>query len=360
MRIITTYILKQFLYTLIFSIFALCVIFLIVNLLENLDNFMDQDADIEIILKYYLYFFPEILKVLTPVAMLISVLFSVGKLSQANEIIAMKSGGMSLYRLMLPLLIFSIMMSFGQLYFNGWIVPAANIHKLKIEQVYLQKKVSGGPIFNLYFRDDPFTNVIMQYYDSDAKLGNNVSINKYKLDPHPRLIERYDASRILWDSANSQWKLTNGIHRSIINDKLQTVRFDTATISLNIKHEQIIQLQRETDEMTFEEFRDYIELLRQGGKDVRQLLVEYHGNYAFPFANLIVVLFAVPFASIRKKGGLAIQIAAAMIISFLYLVFTKIGQTIGIAMDMNPIIAGWLANIVFLIGGIFNIYKTRT
>jgi len=101
-------------------------------------------------------------------------------------------------------------------------------------------------------------------------------------------------------------------------------------------------------------------LLQQGGKNIRRQLIEYYGNFAFPFANLIVILFGVPFASVRRKGGLAIQIGAAMTISFLYLVFTKISQTIGFSMDLNPILVGWMANIVFIMLALFVLNKSRT
>ena len=112
--------------------------------------------------------------------------------------------------------------------------------------------------------------------------------------------------------------------------------------------------------MTFDELHEYIVLLERGGKDVRKQLIDYHGQYAFPFANFIVILFGVPFASVRKKGGIAIQIGAAMVISFVYLLFTEVSQTIGYASDMNVVLSGWMANILFFIGGIITIVKTRT
>jgi len=89
-------------------------------------------------------------------------------------------------------------------------------------------------------------------------------------------------------------------------------------------------------------------------------MIEYYGGYAFPLANFIVVLFGAPFASVRRKGGLAIQIGAALILSFAYLVFSKISQTMGYAADINPILAGWGANIIFFIIGLITILKTKT
>ena len=360
MTLLDKYILKQIAITLLFSLMALCIIFVIVNLLESLDEFLDQNATFMTIIKYYIYFLPEILKLLTPVAMLISTLFSVGRLSSNNEITAMKSGGISLYRIMLPIAFFSVILSFAQLYFNGWIVPAANERKIEIEQKYLNKSSGGGQIFNLYFRDNPTRNVVMQYYDAQQKTGNKVAVEEYTSQIEPRLTRRIEADKIRWDSSKSVWKLVNGIERFYSEAAVDTRRFDSMNYSLNLTHDQIIELKRSTDEMNYDELWNYITILKRGGKDVRKQVIEYYGNYAFPFANLIVILFGVPFASIRKKGGLAIQMGAAMVISFLYLVFTKVGQTIGYSSDINPILAGWMANIIFLIFALVNLVRTRT
>lgn len=360
MNIIDRYILKQLVSTLLFSLMALCVIFVVVNLLENLEDFLDENATFLQIAEYYIHYLPEILKILTPVATLVSILFTVGKLSTANEIIAMKTGGMSLYRLMAPLVIFSLMVSFGQLYFNGWVVPRANEKKLEIEQKYLNKSKSGGPIYNLYFRDSPTKNLVMQYYNADAKSGHRVSVDEYTSEKRPRLLRRLEAEKIVWDTVKQNWTLHNGIERTYSGERIQSVNFKTKPAKVEITHNQIIQLKRLPDEMTLNELKDYIDILKKGGKDVRRQMIDYYGQYAFPFANFIVVLFGVPFASIRKKGGIAIQMGAAMVISFVYMIFIKLFQTIGYSSELNAVIVGWLANIVFFIFGLFVLFKTKT
>ena len=360
MNIIDRYIIRQILATFVFAMFALCIIFVIVNLMESLDEFIDKQATFKVIISYYLYYLPEITKILTPVAMLISVLFTIGKLSNLSEIIAMKSGGMSLYRLITPLLTVSLLISLGQLYFNGWIVPKANHAKFDIEAKYFADKKSGGPIFNLYFRDNPLRNVIIKYYDETNKTGNNIAIEDYSDEKKPRLVKRIEAEKLTWDSSTNKWKLSNGVSRIYNETGIIVKRIENEEINLRIGDKQIKEFKRSTDEMTYPEFKEYLDLLNKGGKDVRKQVIEYYSNYAFPFANIIVVIFGVPFASVKKKGGIAIQIAAAMVISFSYLVFTKLGQSIGYSYMMNPILAGWIANLIFLGIGLINLFKTKT
>lgn len=130
MKLIDRYILKQFIWTFVFAQLALSIIFVIIDLMSNLDRFLDQNATWDIIAKYYLYYIPEILKLMTPVSTLLSTLFTVGRMSTLNEITAMKSGGVSLYRIMLPFIVISLIISISHLYFNGWVVPQANQKKI--------------------------------------------------------------------------------------------------------------------------------------------------------------------------------------------------------------------------------------
>ncbi len=360
MKLIDTYIIKSFLSTLFFAIIALCVIFIIVNLLERLDDFLDQNATFMVIVKYYINYLPAILQILTPLATLLATLFTFGRMSTLNEITAFKSGGASLYRFMAPVIVLAIIISFFQIYFNGWVVPRANKAKNNIEQKYLNINRSGTAIYNLYFRDNPTTNILMQYYDANAKTGSRISIEYFTDEFKPRLRKRFDANEIKWDTTKNIWQMKDVIMRTYENDRIFTVRFPMYEIKINVSHNQISKLQQSPEEMTFPELRDYIELLKIGGKDVRMLLIDYYGKWAFPFANFIVILFGVPFASVKRKGGIAIQIGAAMIVSFSYMIFTKVSQTIGFAYGLEPVMAGWIANIIFFIIGLITIFKTKT
>ncbi len=358
MNILDRYILRQFVMTLIFSVFALCTIFLVVNLLESLEVFLDKKVSFGIIAEYYLHFFPEILKLLMPIAALMASLFAIGKLSNANEITAMKSGGMSLYRLLVPLVFFSILLSIGQLYFNGWIVPESNARKARIDRQYLQRGSENTTIYNLYFRDEPLRNVMMQYYDGVKKSGTNVTVEEYSSEQSPRLLTRIEAATLVWDSASSGWKANDVVQRDYTNAGILYHHTVNTPIKINLTHSQIMELQRSTNEMNFDELHSYINLIAKGGKDVRAQMIDYYGQYAFPFANVIVVLFGVPFASVRKKSGLAVNIAAAMVICFSYLAFTKIGQSLGSSLDVDAAVIGWMPNGIFLLVAIANILRT--
>lgn len=357
--IIYHYLTKYFIQVFLFSVIALSSIFIIVNLMENLDDFIDNQATQIIIFKYYLYFLPEVIKLVTPISVLIGILFSFGRLSTLNEVTAMKAAGFSLYQLIIPFLLLSTIISLVALYFNGWVVPRAISKKLSIERKYLKKEVETKSVYNFYFRDTPLRNVSIQFYDPVELQGRYIFIEEYTNEYSPRVIRRIEAKNFQWDSSSSKWNLKNGIIRDISFPNFSIHQFDSLYYPLNINHTQLLKLQRKIEEMTFDEVREYLNILHSGGKNVRREMIKYYGSYAFPFSSLIVVLFAVPFASIKKRSGIAIQIASAMAFSFLYLFFTEVGQVLVFTTSLHPAFGGWLANILFSIFGIIVFYLTR-
>jgi lipopolysaccharide export system permease protein len=261
---------------------------------------------------------------------------------------------------MTPLLFVTIILSFLQLYFNGWVVPVANEKKKQIEQKYLNKNNNSNSLYNLYLRDTPTRNIIMQYYDAALMQGNRVSVEDFSSETNPRLIQRIEANTVTWDTANKKWIGIDIIQRRYQADGIITKRIDTGEIPFTLKHKDIEQLRREPKEMNFDDVKNYIRILKIGGKDVRKQLIDYYGNWAFPFANIIVILFGVPFASVRRKGGIAIQIGAAMVIAFAYMIFTEVSKTMAYAFSLDPVLSGWMANMIFLIAGLITIMRTKT
>src|SRR4030066_1134790 len=123
MKILDRYLIKQFLLTIIFGLLAFTLIFVVIDMMENLDDFIDQNVSMDIILNYYLVFSPEIIKLITPVAVLFAALFTAGKAANLSELTAIKASGVSLFRFMLPFIITTVLISFFSIYFSGYLVP---------------------------------------------------------------------------------------------------------------------------------------------------------------------------------------------------------------------------------------------
>lgn len=358
MSLIDRYLMRRFIGTFVFTLVALSMLFVIIDLIERLDNFIDLKIGIVDAISYYVYYLPYIAELLIPVASLLASLFNVGRLAASNEVTAMRAVGQSFRRFLAPYVTIALLISVGELYFNGWVVPQAISHKIRLERTVLQEG-GANSLFNMYFRDTPLRNTTIEYYDETNQTARNVSIDEFTDVYKPRLAWRIEAPLMKWDSTARVWTADSALRRDIRGDTITITTLKDAVLPFTIRHEQIRQLQRDPDELTFDDLQDYIQTLKAGGKDTRRQEIDYYAQWAFPFANVIVILIAVPFASVRRRGGIAVNIAAAMVIAFCYIAFTEISQAVGVNMNISAELIGWSANIAFGVAAILSIAFTR-
>ncbi len=348
MKLIDRYIIRQFLSTAAFSLLAVLVVFIVIDSMEKLDDFIDRQASWDIILLYYFYFVPEIIKLIIPVAMLLASLFVTARLSTQSEWTALKSSGVSLYRLMVPFLVVAFTISLLSVYFNGWVVPFANKKKYTIGRVYLHKDVVSASGANIYIQDTPTRILSLGYFDDTRNLASRVSIQDFDVADRTVLLTRVDASTMVWDSTQQQWLLQNGTRRWFTTGQERMESFVTQPAGpLHFNPEELRKKQEKPDEMSYYDLKDFIRNQQRAGQDVSRWLVDFYSKISYPFATVIVVLFGVPFASIRRRGGIGVQLGVSLLICFVYLIFMKVSEVFGDNGDIPPLLTAWSANIIF-------------
>ena len=359
LKILDKYIVRQFLQIIAFGLLTFLFIFIIIDLMENLDDFIDQSVPLNIVLQYYVNFIPEILRLMLPVSVLLAGLFTAGKMSNLNELTAIKASGVSLYRFVVPFLVTSFVISLFAIYFGGFVVPQANKHKVDIERSYMKKGfVRSGS--NIFFQDSPSRIVTISYYDIINQKANRVSVQEFEEQNLVRMIYRIDAKRMRYDSTNSSWILYKGIRRDFTDSKVLVQKFDSLAIGyLNFTPEQIIKKQRKPEEMTLAELEEYANELFKTGTDPTRIYIEYNSRLAFAFASFIVVLFGVTISANKRSGSLALQFGISILLTFVYLVFMKLSQAFGKNGLLDPFITAWSANIVFFLAGVANLIRVQ-
>ncbi|MCK5571634.1 MAG: LPS export ABC transporter permease LptG [Bacteroidetes bacterium] len=358
MKHIDRYIVRQFLLTTSFALLAVAVIFIVIDAMEKLDDFIDKEASWDVIVRYYLFFIPEIVKLTMPVAMLLSSLFVTARLSTQNELTAMKSGGISLYRIMVPFVVVAFLISAISVYFNGWIVPLANKEKLTLARVHLHKDVITASGANLYVQDSPTRILSIGYFDDSRNLASRISIQDFSSDDPTVMVERVDAITMTWDETARRWVLHQGVRRwfSEEGERMESFRSQSAG-RLHFDPEDLRKKQEKPDEMDYYTLQEFIENQKRAGQDVARWQVDFYSKISFPFASVIVVLFGVPFSSIRRRGGVGVQLGISLLIAFIYLIFMKVSQVFGYNGDINPILTAWSANILFLAGAVILLFR---
>ena len=346
------YTVRQFIVTALFSLGAFTAIFLVVDLMENLDDFLDKAAPAGIILTYYIYFMPEIVKLMLPVSVLLSALFTTGRLSSHNELIALKSGGVSLYRFMAPFLLLAVALSAFAIWFNGWVVPATNQKKFAIARSYFHKYLEYTSKSNIFIQDSRDRILTIGIYDDMRSTALRVSIQEFDPADPSLMTARYDAFEMRWNAEARNWTLMAGTERRFTAGGEVQSEFREKTLSaMNFSPDDVRKKQQKPDEMDYNDLGAFIAHQQRTGQDVSRWLVDYYGKIAFPFANLIVVIFGIPFAAVRRRGGLGVEFGIALAICFLYMIFLKVSQAFGYNGDMDPLLTAWLANLIFLLGG---------
>lgn len=369
MKILDVYILKNFIQNFLFGLLSFLALFILVDVFENLDRFVDADLNLLKISEYYLFFIPEILKLITPVGMLLASLFTIGRFINFSEITAMQSSGMSLYRYTLPIFIFACFIALFSIYFNGWIVPESNKSKFEFERNYLGKNIISYSFTNLYYQEGADKLVSIQLYSDLDKSASNVMINLFSKDNLNQMISRYDIENMKWNSEKNSWDL-NRVHvRHFPADSIETIQYafieninidEIKEISgITTSPDLIRKKQLKPDEMNLTEHKEFIDNLKFTGLDAARTEVDYYSRISFSFACVVTVLFGVSLSNSRRKGGAAMQFGIAILISFIYLGFVKISQVFGYNGDLNPVFTAWLANIIFLLISILNFYKIQ-
>ena len=350
MKIIDGYLIRQFLQTVFFALLAFILIFLVIDAMENLDDFIDQNVPWINILHYYFVFTPEIIKLITPVAVLFGALFTAGKVSTLSELTAMRASGVSLYRFMAPFVITSLFISLISLYFGGYVVPMANKTKIYIEQTYLKKGLTFTGS-NIYFQDSKTRIVSINYFDDHLNRANRVSIQDFNSKNLTEMRRRIDAQTLDYDSVGGIWIARYGIDRRFTQESESAKHFDSLKLSnLHFKPEDLTKKQEKPAEMNLSELSDLIDSQKRAGTNPTVAQIEYHSRFAFAMTSVIIVLFGLPISANKRKSGLAVQVGINILIAFIYLVFMKISQAFGKNGALDPVLTAWFANIIFAVG----------
>lgn len=357
-KILDKYLIKQFLQTVLFGLFAFTIIFVVIDAMENLDDFIDQNVSAIKILHYYFVFAPEMVKLMTPVAVLFAALFTAGKSANLSELTAIKASGVSLYRFMAPFIVTTFFITLFSIYFGGYVVPSANKIKINIEQVYLKKNLSFTGS-NIYFQDTKTKIISISYFDNNIDQANRISIQEFDPQNITRMNYRIDAAKLVYDTTKNIWVAKDGVKRSF-GGKQEAEYFDSLDVpDLNFSPDDLLKKQQKIAEMNLDELSELIQSQRNAGNDPTATLIEYHSRYAFAVTPLIVVLFGLPISANKRKGGLAAQVGINILVTFLYLVFMKVSQAFGKNGALDPVLTAWFANLLFLAAAIYNVWRAR-
>jgi lipopolysaccharide export system permease protein len=356
-KIIDRYFLGYFMTILVFSLGAAAVVFVVVDLVEHLDKFIDRHVPINIVIHYYLLYLPYIFYLILPVGMLLASLFAMGHFMKTNEFLAMKASGISLYRLYGWVVALGIVLSFGDLALGETVVPFTNKIRLDIYRYQVKKvpKPTTSRRGRIYLQNSPTEFVYIDYFDPQPRTAFRVTIQTVDKN---RLLRRIDAERM--EYRNERWILHRIRDLSFQGDEIVEQRTDQMNGSfLTFEPKDLTNVQIKPEEMNYFELKDFINnLLRSGNKAVKWI-VDLNFKLSTPFTNLIIVIFGLPLAAMRRKGGVMVVFGIGLFVCFIYFGCIQITKIMGYNGTISPDIAAWSANGLFGLVGFMMLFWVR-
>ncbi len=353
--ILDDYVLRDFTLYLAMIAGAFVMLLLVFTLFELLGDILKNQVSPLLVGEYLLNVTPYFLYYpIAPLSMLIAVLVTFGLLQRSNEITAIKATGISLYRIIVPVLIVATLVA-GVLFLSDQIyLPYSNKR-----QDALRNLIKGRPA-QTYLRPDRkwifgqnSTIYYYQFFDPDRDVFGSLSV--FQFDPHTfQITHRVTAERAHWSESMGRWLYEQGWERTLNGSAIQEYRrFDVATFPEFAEAPAYFKKEiKQSSEMSYEELRRYIRDLEQSGFDVVRLRVQLQKKIAYPLITLVMAVIAIPFAlSAGKRGALA-GVATAIGIGVVYWTVSGLFEAMGNLSQLPPAVAAWSPDLVFaLIGG---------
>ena len=350
MRILSRYILREFLKFFIAALAGFVSIFYVIDFLDNLGDLVKYGSPFGAAVLYYIYKFPQVVFYVMPVAVLLATLFSLAILARNNEILAIRSGGVSVLRCTLPLLGAALLLSGFAFANNEFFVPASNAKSSKIYKLEIKREYS-----DVYFVRDKFW-----YRSKDAiyNIGSFDYLRKalgritiYRMNENFRPVGRTDAKKALW--SGGKWRFYDVVVRDFLPDGgMHVETADDMVIDIPETPESFKVLAPDPDNFSYRELRAYIDKIKEDGYDPTIYLVDLQAKLSTPMISLLSCLIAIPFA-LRTTGAgqRPFGILLAIILASSYYFFLAYSLAFGHQGTLPPLLAAWLPNVVYALMG---------
>jgi len=356
-RILDRYLLGLFLKIFVVCVFGVPLVFIVIDLTDNLDDYLrDGTAKVDILL-YYFYQFPYQALLAFPIAALLGAVFSIATLARNFEITAAKASGVSLYRLTAPMLVAAFLLSLVALGLSE-VIPITN---RKAGDARGGEARFGAMRSSFVYRGVEGRVYKIDRLDTELGVITDVGVDRRGTGyEYPTYNITAETAR--WDSAASRWVLEDGRLRYLPeDDRTLTFRFSELwQQEFTEKPHELLARPKDQEEMQYAELGEFIEAIERSGGKASKLEVQRAMRLAFPFACFIIVLFGIPLANSTRRGGTPASIGIALMTTILLLLLARISEAMGVGGVIPPVTAAWLPNVVFLGVGLWLMATTRT
>jgi lipopolysaccharide export system permease protein len=356
MKLLYRYVARQFLVTFITLVLGLPLLFVITDITDNLDKYLGRGLSIREVALSYLYQIPLFVLYAFPIAALVATVFTIGNMTRHQEITAAKAGGISFFRLLSPIIALGALLSVIALGL-GELVPVTNQMRAEI----LGDRASQSMAFrsDFVFQTEREGVLSIRRLDPGAREMTGVLLERQATATAPGLHET--AERAVWKPGEG-WRFEDGYLRIFGQEgEERTFAFSALRIpALRETPEELLAEPKEPEEMRYADMTRFIGAIERSGGDARPMIVERAQKIALPMAVLVIILFGAPLATSSKRGGTAYGVGISLAVTMIYLLLFRIGKAVGSSGTLDPILAAWMPNALFLVAGLILLSRVRT
>jgi lipopolysaccharide export system permease protein len=354
MKILDRYIFRQFAKAFLFTSTAFVFLFILITMVEHVDELMDRNLNTLQITAYYLLTIPSTILITAPISTLLASILVAGRLSASSELSAIRSAGVSMRQLLYPFIAGGVIISAINVLNACWIAPSAFATNAHFEQLHFAKS-NRTQNHNIHIIEQGQRIVSIGSWNGTASEGADVSIEEFS---NAHLKSRIDASSMSYNNSRKEWILQNASIRLFTAADEQFSVVAVKPVKLDLSPQSLTEINLQPEEMNItRHYRFLTEKQKAGFSGLEQSLVKFHSKLSMPLASLIVLFIGVPLSAKKKRGGLATEISISLFTGFLFIGLQKTISIAGYQGAINPMLAAWLPNILFLCVG-YVIYKT--
>lgn len=351
MKKLDWYILKNFIFTFVFSILLFAVIAVVIDVSEKTDDFVKSGLPASrIITDYYYGFVPHIIALLFPLFVFISVIFFTSKMAGRSEIIAILASGTSFNRWLRPYWVGGLLLALVLWFANQYIVPKANQIRGSFEANYIDRNSSYQQLLNtssnIYVRIDSFSYAGINYYDTLSKRGGPFFMSTIKGN---QVVKNIRAEAIVWDTATRKWKLENVIERNIQGLNEVVSMKDARIMDFNFRPFDLSRDKYTKDKLTTPELDRFIRLEElRGSEGLNVLKVERYRRDAVCVTVILLTLIGAVVAGRKIRGGSGGHLAIGFVTAALFILADRFSTIFSTKGNLPPIMAAWIPNFIFV------------
>jgi lipopolysaccharide export system permease protein len=357
-RTLDRYVFGSWLRIFVLTALGFPLVSILINLTDTLNKLLDRGLTMREIVVSYVYSIPENVFLVMPAAVLFATVFTVGAMGRHSELTAAKAGGMSFHRLVSPIFLAAVLAT-GLAFVVGEMAPGATARQAEIQKSKQTRSTRSR--YNFVYRADAGWVYTVRSLDIGTRQLKQLLLERQGNGAqYPGLIITADSAT--WNDTTRHWRMSSGTSRVITGESKQaTFAFRSMRLkALSQSPADLLAEPKAPDEMRYAELGRYIDALKRSGNDANKLVVEQSLKLALPATCLIIALFGAPLAVQAPRAGAAIGVAISLGTTVIFLLITQIMKAVGAGGLIDPTLAAWLPNMVFLLAGLVLLARVRT